>query len=249
VSDLRRREWERRTSRPLVFAALVFLAAYAWPILQPGLPRWADVACRVATVVVWVLFGIDFAVRLALAERRAAFVRSNWLDVLTLVLPFLRPLRVLRVVLALNVLGRRAGAFARGRVVGSVVASVAVVGLIAALAVLDAERGRPGANIETFGDALWWAAVTIATVGYGDRFPITTEGRFVAVGLMATGITMLGVVTAALASWFVEKLSQVEEAEVQTEQGLADLAAELRGLRDEIQSLRASLELDGQPDR
>ena len=124
----------------------------------------------------WVAFALDFLVRLALAERRWRFIRANWLDLLTLAVPMLRPLRAPRVVVALNILGRRGEAFARGRVVGSV---VAVVGLVAALAVLDAERGHHDANIQTFGDALWWAATTVTTVGYGHSFPITAEGRLV----------------------------------------------------------------------
>jgi voltage-gated potassium channel len=224
-------------------AALLFLGAYAWPILDPHLVHWADITCRVANLVIWAMFGLDLIVRLTLAEHRRAFLRANWLDVLTLVLPFLRPLRALRVVLAINLLGRKGGAFGRGRVVGSVVAAVVVIGVVAGLAVLDAERGKPGANIETFGDGLWWAASTITTVGYGDRYPTTAEGRLIGVLLMATGIALLGVITAALASWFVEKLSQVQEAEAETEQSVSDLSSEIRALREELVSLRGALSL------
>lgn len=236
MSDATREQWERRTSTPLLLAAVLFLVGYAWPILQPDLPRWADRTCRIVNIGVWILFGIDFAYRLLLAERRLRFVRDNWIDVLTLALPFLRPLRALRVVLALNMISRRGGGFARGRVVATVTGAVAVVGAVAALAVLDTERGKPGANIQTFGDALWWAATTITTVGYGDRYPVTTEGRLIAVGLMGSGIALLGVITAALASWFVQKISEVESAESRTEQALAQLTDEIRSLRAQVQA-------------
>ncbi len=76
-----------------------------------------------------------------------------------------------------------------------------------ALAVLDAEQNAPGSNITNIGDALWWAFATITTVGYGDFYPVTVLGRLIAAGLMIAGITMLGTVTAALASWFVEALA------------------------------------------
>lgn len=139
---------------------------------------------------------------------------------------------------ALNVLGRRGRTFARGRVVVYVAMAVAIVGFVASLAVLDAERANPAANIRTFGDALWWAATTVTTVGYGDRFPTTTEGRIVAVGLMVTGIALVGVVTAALASWFVEKVAEVQAAEQRTEAEVSDLAAEVRALRRELEAER-----------
>ena len=196
--------------------------------------------CRTINIATWVMFAVDFLVRLGLAERRRSFLRRNWLDVLTLAVPMLRPLRALRAVLALNIITRRGAAFVRGRIVAYVTAAVAVVGFVAALAILDAKRRRPEANITSFADAAWWAATTITTVGYGDRYPTTAEGRLVAVGLMLTGIALLGVVTAALASWFVERLRQVTEAEQRTEEQVADVAAELRALREEVRALRRS---------
>jgi hypothetical protein len=80
-----------------------------------------------------------------------------------------------------------------------------------ALAVLDAERGKPGANITTFGDAIWWAMTTITTVGYGDRYRTTAIGRLAAAGLMIGGIALLGVVTATLASWLIEQVAETED--------------------------------------
>ena len=92
-------------------------------------------------------------------------------------------------------------------------------GCVAALAVLEAERKNPRANLQCFGDVLWWHATTVTTVGYGDRFPTTAEGRFVGVGPVVAGIALVGVVTAALASWFVEKVAEVQAAQARTEEG------------------------------
>ncbi len=106
-----------------------------------------------------------------------------------------------------------------------------------ALAMLDAERDGRG-PIQSFGDALWWALETITTVGYGDMYPATVEGRFVAVGLMLSGIAVIGVVTATFASWLLERVEEIEEIE----EGMAASAADVQALREEVQRLRESLD-------
>jgi voltage-gated potassium channel len=113
----------------------------------------------------------------------------------------------------LAVLNRTSTRTLRGRVVTYVVGGTLLLVLVGALAVTDAERGAPGANIAGFGDGLWWAVTTMTTVGYGDRFPVTTTGRFVAVALMVGGIALLGVVTATLASWLVDRVAAENDAE------------------------------------
>jgi voltage-gated potassium channel len=79
---------------------------------------------------------------------------------------------------------------------------------LGAVTVLDAERNAPGANITSFGDALWWASTTVTTVGYGDRYPVTTEGRLIAVGLILVGIGLVGAVTASVATWIVSRVQR-----------------------------------------
>ena len=77
---------------------------------------------------------------------------------------------------------------------------------LGAVAALDAEQDAPGANITSIGDALWWAATTVTTVGYGDRYPVNTTGRVIAVTLMIVGIALVGAITASIAAWFVSSL-------------------------------------------
>ena len=123
----------------------------------------------------------------------------------------------------------------RGRMAIYVAGATSLVLFIASLAVLDAERGAKGASITTFGDAAWWAMTTVTTVGYGDRYPITAQGRFIAGGLMLAGIALLGIVTASLASWLIDKVRQVEEhAQAATRADVASLTAEVRALREEL---------------
>jgi voltage-gated potassium channel len=82
---------------------------------------------------------------------------------------------------------------------------------LAALAVLDAESRNAGANITTYGDALWWAAVTTTTVGYGDYYPVTTEGRLVAVGLMIVGIGLIGTATGLVVTMLTERVDRAQQ--------------------------------------
>jgi voltage-gated potassium channel len=233
--DSRRQRWEDKADWPLTITAVLFLVAYATPILRPDLVSPLPAVCQLVTWGAWALFVADYFARLALSRDRAAFVRGNVLDLAVVVLPLLRPLRLLRLVTLLSVLNRYAGGSLRGRVAIYVAGSTSLVLFVASLAVLDAERGAKGATITTFGDSLWWAMTTVTTVGYGDRYPITAQGRFIAGGLMLAGIALLGIVTASLASWLLDKVREVEEhAQAVTRADMAALTTEVRALRQEL---------------
>lgn len=223
--------WERLTDWPLMAAAVVFLVAYAVPILRPDLSADEQRLCHVLVWVAWAMFALDYVARLALAERRGRFFLRHLLDLVIIALPLLRPLRLLRLVPLLRVLNRKASTGLRGRVAVYVVGGSALLALCGALAVLDAERANPEANIVTFGDAIWWAMTTMTTVGYGDRYPTTGIGRLAAAALMVGGVTLLGVVTATFASWLIEQVAVEEQQET------ADLRAEIAGLSVKLDQL------------
>ena len=205
--------WEKRAEVPLLLLALAFLVAYAWPVLDPRLDPNLRTMLEVASWTVWAAFVIDFAARLYLAQERGGYAVSHWYDVALIVLPMLRPLRLLRLLAFARVLNRSAAGSLVGKV-SAYVAGTAVMALgLGALAVLDAEQDASGANITTFGDALWWSATTVTTVGYGDLFPVTTTGRFVAVALMLVGIACIGAITAGVAAWLVAQVEADARAE------------------------------------
>jgi voltage-gated potassium channel len=209
VAD-RAQRWERRTEWPLTALAAVFLAAYAWPILVPATSNgWRDV-CRYVDYAAWLLFGIDYLVKVGFAERRMRYVSRHLSELAVIALPLLRPLRLLRLVMLLRVLNRSATVSLRGRIVTYVIGATTLLVFCASLAMLDAERGRTATNINSFADALWWSITTITTVGYGDRYPVTGEGRLLGAGLMIAGIALLGVVTASLASWIIDEVRETE---------------------------------------
>jgi voltage-gated potassium channel len=248
VAEPRIAAWDRRVDWWLTGLAALFLAAYAWQVLDTSLTPAGRNALEAVLTGTWVLFALDYVVRIALARRRWHFVRTHLLDLAILALPMFRQLRALRLITVVSVLNRQLRDDARGRVVFYVVGAVALIGFVASLAVLDAERYAPDASITTFGDAVWWTMTTISTVGYGDRYPVTSEGRLVAVSLMVAGIALLGVVTASIASWFVENLRR-SRAEVEreldevsadvnrAEAQLAAVLAELRAINSRLDAL------------
>lgn len=203
--------WERRTEPVLVLLAALFFVAYAWTVLDPDLPDALALVLQLVRVGVWGLFALDLGVRLALVDRRGAYLLQRWYDVAFVLVPVLRPLLLIRYLVKVRINGRR---FWRGRanqVTTYVLAGSVLLLVLCALAVLNAERDAPDATIRTFGESLWWAMATVTTAGYGDYVPVTTAGRLVGVVLMVTGIGMLGSVTAAVAAWFMEKVETAAE--------------------------------------
>ncbi|GLZ51150.1 potassium channel family protein [Actinomycetospora sp. NBRC 106378] len=237
--------WERRTDLPLTVVGLVYLAVYAVQVLafRSSDPEWF--ALDVALWVVWAIFVVDFLGRLVLARRTWRFVAHHPFDLLVVVAPFFRFLRLLRLVTVVTSLARVLRDDFRGRVASYLTVSTSLVGFVAALAVYEAERDAPDASITSFGEAAWWVLTTITTVGYGDRYPVTTEGRLVAAGLMLGGIAILGTVTAAIATWFLEQIGARDVAEAlhpdepsETELLLAEIRA-LRARLDTLESARS----------
>lgn len=241
----RRERWERRSEPWLMVAAVAFLAAFAWPVVDPGLGATAVAACRAVSVATWVLFALDFAVRTLLSPDRLQFVRQHPLDLVVVLVPMLRPLALLRLVALLGVLNRRAEHALHGRVAAYVAGATTLLLTVCALVMLDVERGRPGAVIQTFPDALWWAATTVTTVGYGDTYPTTGAGRAVAAVLMFAGIALLGVVTATVAAWLVRRVAEEEATiELATQRDVLGLTEQVVALRQEVEGLRRRLDDD-----
>lgn len=200
--------WERRSEIPLLLLAAAFLVAYAWPVLDPRMDPELATILTVTSWTVWIAFAVDFAIRLALADDRWPYARSHWYDVALIALPMLRPLRLLRLLALARILNRSVASSLVGRVGTYVFGASLMASVLGALAMLDAEQDAEGANIRTFGDALWWAAATVTSVGYGDKYPTTPTGRFIGLALMIVGIATVGAVTASIAAWMVAQVQR-----------------------------------------
>ncbi|MGX9670270.1 potassium channel family protein [Mycobacterium sp. HM-7] len=226
--------WEHRAEWPLAAVAALFLAAYSIEVLVQ--PR--GLVARLLTLVTWLawaVFTADYAARLYLAPDRKYWFFRHLIDLAVVLLPLLRPLRLLRLVVLVGALQKAIGNAIRGKVIIYTISGAVLLVYVGALAVYEAERGAPDAHITSFGLAVWWAMTTITTVGYGDMYPVTTTGRVMASLMMIGGISLVGSITATIASWIVQTVSSDDQKQD------AVTAAHIEDLRGEIAQLRELL--------
>lgn len=232
--------WEQRAAWPLAMVALAYLAVYSVHVLSPP-TRGEPHILWLATWVTWAIFVVDYVVRLKLAPDRRHWFLHHLFDLLIVALPFMGPLRLLRLVVVFGALQKAVGDAVRGRILMYTVTGAALLIYVASLAILDQERNYPGATINSFGKALWWSITTVTTVGYGDLYPITVVGRVIAALLMIGGISLIGVVTGSLASWIVQRVSEADTAnQAATALTIDQLRHEIWLLAEHLSAARAA---------
>jgi voltage-gated potassium channel len=184
-----------RSQRPLDILALLTL----WIVIVPpgdfGVDESVAVSVRLGLSAI---YAVDITIRALLAKRHLRYVRNHLLGLAVVAAPPLRIVFSLRLV---------ASVFRRGNLVRFLFAALLLV-LNSAIAVYFYERHATGSNIHTLGESIWWSMVTVTTVGYGDYYPVTTLGRIASVFIMFVGILTLAVVTAQVASSFVDQSSR-----------------------------------------
>ena len=220
---------ERLTELPLLVLSFAMIPLLIGPLIWKLSPSEESVFLTLDWFI-WALFAVDMGIKLVVAPRRLAYLRRHWLEVLVVVVPFFRPLRILRIF----IFGSRAWVGMR-RLVNVDFLLVYGIGLvIIAATVVASVEGGENASIQSFPDALWWAVVTITTVGYGDMVPVTVAGRAVGFILMLGGIAFFSGVTANLASFLVKGGSESDK------KILVQLTEQVEGLRQEISRLQES---------
>lgn len=173
--------------------------------------------------LICIIFLVDFTVRFFRAESKIGFMKWGWIDLISSIPAFdwlragrfIRLIRLLRILRAIRSTKALFEYIFRNRTRGTfaAVASLSILLVIfSSIAILNAETA-PNSNIVTAEDALWWSFVTVTTVGYGDKYPVTTEGRLIAAVLMVAGVGLFGTFTGFVASWFMETRSVPATAE------------------------------------
>ena len=190
--------YDTLSSFPMFFAAMVWLLSTFFTWAPELSPIYRQEGVRLS-LITWLIFAIDMVIRFILDPKKGLFFKRNWLLLIALAFP---PLRIILVVMAVLRVARDRNALTKIVGIYAVYAVLFVV-LFGAVFTLIYEIDAPGANITSYGDSVWWAFVTVTTVGYGDFTPITVGGRVIAVLIMFTGAAAVGAVTAAVASRFI----------------------------------------------
>lgn len=197
----------------------MFVVAIAWLVSSfftwaPSLAPTYREQGVLLSLMSWIVFAVDFAIRFALDPQKKFFMKRNWPLAVALIFP---PLRIILVISAVMRVARDRNALTKMVGLYAVYAVLFVV-IFGALFTLMFEINAPGANILSFGDAVWWGFVTVTTVGYGDFTPVTIGGRVVAVLIMFTGAAAVGAVTAAVASRFINTANSAKDQSSQESQ-------------------------------
>lgn len=164
--------------------------------------------------VVCLIFLIDFIVRFKNTEDKLKFMKWGWIDLISSIPTFdfmrsgrlLRLIRLIRIIRSYKSVKHIVGHVFKNKIKGtltSVSLIATLVLLFSSISILQFETD-PTSNIKTAEDAIWWSYVTITTVGYGDKFPVTTEGRIIACILMTVGVGLFSIFTAYVSSWFMK---------------------------------------------
>ena len=234
---------------PLMVLTILWLPILIIPLIKPVHGTTAETFAFI-DYTIWALFAVEYLVKLYLAPSRKKYFRSHILDLIIVAVPFFRPARAGRLI-NLTRLGRigviMADGIAHARDVFThkglhfVLLTATVMVFASAGLVTIVERSAPNATIHNYGQGLWWAIVTVTTVGYGDKYPVTGFGQGVAVVMMIVGIGLIGVLTATVASYFVGQdldRAQSERDVIQTELAAAREEREMLVQRlDEMHSL------------
>ena len=236
---------------PMLGLAFVWLALLVVELI------WGEsLLFEIIGTIIWVIFILDFAVEFVLAPQKVAYLKRNWLTAMSLLMPALRlfrffrvfrlfrlarvgrSLRLLRVVSSLNRGMRALGASLSRRGFGYIIALTVLVAFTGAAGMYAFEKTSPG-GMKSYGEALWWTTMMLTTMG-SQYWPQTIEGRVLCVFLALYAFAVFGYVTATLATFFIGRDAENDEAELAGAKQLAAFREEIRALREEIRRTTAA---------
>ena len=243
-------EIDRWLRWPMIFLSFAWLA-----IVVIELTRGNTALLETLGTAIWIIFIVEYLMRLLIAPDKKRFFRRNWLTLIALIVPALRLVRIfaalraasaLRAVRLVRIVGTANRSMRALRIslerrrVGYVVATTTLVTLLGAAGMWSFENARDvQGGFTSYADALWWTAMLLTTIG-SQYWPVTAEGRFLTLLLSIYGLGVLGYITATLASFFVGRDAQSPSGPVAGSEELYRLRAEIAGLRADLHNSRGS---------
>jgi voltage-gated potassium channel len=240
---------EKFLEGPMMFLGFVWLSLLVAELVW-GLPK----PLEYITIAIWIIFIIDFLLKLILAPAKLYYLKKNWLTAFSLIIPALRifrlvrvvrllrglrGIRLVRIVSSLNRSMRSLGATMKRRGFGYVFLIVLIVTFAGAAGMYALENPNPGFN--SYGIALWWTAMRVITAG-NEFNPLTPEGRTLGFLIAVFGYTIFGYVTATFASFFIGRDAEEHDTPVAGAKDIAALNKTILALSNDIRELRQKLD-------
>ncbi|MDP5015730.1 ion transporter [Anabaena sp. UHCC 0187] len=235
---------------PMLILGFVWLALFIIEIIWRLNPL-----LEALSITIWIIFILDFILKLAIAPQKPSYITSNWLTAISLLLPALRTFKIIRVVRILRTVRATRGlqllrvmtrtnrgmkvltASISRRGFGYIVALTIIITFIGAAGMYGFENEVPVENgLHNYGTALWWTAMLITTMG-SEYWPKTPEGQVLCFLLAVYAFAVFGYVTATLATFFIDSDANDDEAELAGVKSIQLIQAEITALRQEIQEL------------
>lgn len=237
LHDMPMADWERGNRWWLLGVSAVFLMLYSVDVLvEPH--ALVSLGIEVALDCIWVFYAIDYALTMYVAEHSWHWLSRHAIGFIILLLPLIPGMRFARIVAAAYAIHTGVRGWVRGHLNLYIVGACALVISMGAMVALEAERDMPGAMITSYPDALWWAFVSMTTIGYGVYYPVTMTGRLITVVLVLAGIAIIGVITGSCVAWVIREVGINDEKDAPVTKGQADkLERKLEMLSDKVSDL------------
>ncbi len=248
-------QWEDWSEMPMLVLSFAWLGLFIIELVWGLTPILEAIG-----TTIWIAFILDFSIKFTLAPRKLIYIKHHWLIALSLLIPALRIFRIMRVIqpwgsvhavrgfqllritIGTNRGMRLFGASFQRRGFGYVAGLTVIVTLIGSAGMYAFEREVPNGIITDYGIALWWTAMVMTTIG-SDYFPKTAEGRILCFFLALYAVVVFGYLTATLATFFIDRDAESDDAELASAKSIKALQAEITGLRTDILAL-VSRDLD-----
>jgi voltage-gated potassium channel len=242
-------QWEDWSEMPMLVLSFAWLGLFIIELVWGLTPILEAIG-----TTIWIAFILDFIVKFILAPRKLSYIKHHWLIAFSLMIPALRIFRIMRIIQPLNSIHgvrgfqllritigtnrgmRLFGASVQRRGFSYVVGLTVIVTLIGSAGMYAFEHEVPGGIITDYGIALWWTAMVMTTIG-SDYFPKTAEGRILCFFLALYAVVVFGYLTATLATFFIDRDAENNDAELASAKSIKALQLEITGLRTDIQAL------------